>query len=260
VSDRRLSLLIATLASIAACADDRADATHQQARSSHSATVDASKDVTAGTIRGRAIFEGIPPSPPPVLLGAQDGCGSLRESAPFEKLIVREGGVANVLIRVKRGLPAGQSWPTQSEPVVLDQRGCVFEPHVLVARVGAPVSLRNSDPLSHNVHVRPSNPANEAVNLTLAPSAKESALLFAAPELAIPVRCDIHPWMQAVLHVVEDPFYALSDANGAFELRGLPAGEYELEACHEWLGRFTFSVPLSEAEGAEVLVRMSAPN
>lgn len=217
-------------------------------------------DVAAGTIRGRVIFEGIPPSPSPVLLGAQDGCGSLRESAPFEKLIVREGGVANVLLRVKRGLPAGQSWPTPSEPVVLDQRGCVFEPHVLVARVGAPVSLRNSDPLSHNVHVRPSNPANDAVNLTLAPSAKESALLFAVPELAIPVRCDIHPWMQAVLHVVEDPFYALSGANGAFELRGLSAGEYELEACHEWLGRFTFSVQLSEAEGAEVLVRMSAPN
>lgn len=254
------ALSVAFLASVVACDGDRLSSPKSQSRASHSAVVNASTQLPAGELHGRVLFDGVPPSPPPILLGAQDGCGSLRESAPFEKLIVRDGGVANVLVRVKRGLPSGQSWAAPSEPVVLDQRGCIFEPHVLVARVGQPVRLRNSDPLSHNVNVRPSNPANDAANLTLAPSAQESTMSFSASELALPVRCDIHPWMQAVLHIVEDPFFALSGPEGRFVLRGLPPGDYELEAAHEWLGRFTFSVQLGTASGAEVTVRMSAPN
>lgn len=170
-----------------------------------------------------------------------------------------EGRIANVLVRVKSGLSPDARWDAPSEPVLLDQQGCVFVPHVIALRSGQALQVRNSDPLVHNVNVRPTRPRNDASNRSLAPHSNDLTLVFDAPETGIPLRCDIHPWMQASVHVLEHPFFALTRADGSFEIAGLPPGAYEFELVHEWLGKHTFEARLDEASGIEASLTLALP-
>lgn len=221
--------------------------------------VRASDALAAGVVRGIVELLGEAPPRRPVLAGASDGCGTLASQALSETLVVEGGRIANVLVRVKSGLPPGSAWPVPAAPVVLDQRGCIYQPHVVVVRAGQTLLVRNSDPLLHNVNARPARGGNEAFNRNHAPGTAELELQFPQPETAIPFRCDVHPWMAAYVHVLEHPFFALSGPDGTFELSGLPPGEYELEAVHEWLGRQTFRVELGTQRGVEVELRFRVP-
>lgn len=218
--------------------------------------VAGSDEVPAGTLRGHVHLIGVAPTLPPIALGASDGCGALRTTAPTERLLVNEGRVANVLLRVKSGPPFAME-PVPTELVVLDQKGCVFEPHVVVVRVGQPLAVHNSDPLVHNVHVQ--SRRNENSNRTLGPGTTDHRLVFTTAESSIPVRCDIHPWMQAFVHVVDSPHFALTGNDGTFELRGLTPGEYEFELIHEWLGRFSFRATVDAARGLDASLGLRIP-
>jgi hypothetical protein len=220
--------------------------------------VEIDAQVDAGTIRGRVVFVGEAPPPRPIAMGGTDACG--RAPAVWsETLVIGNEGIANVLVRVKSDLGVAR-WPESTEPAVIDQRGCVFVPHVVALRTGQPLHVRNGDPTTHNVNGRPQRAGNEAFNKSHAPGADELVVAFAEPELAIPLRCDVHPWMQAWVHVLEHPFFGLSDARGAFEIGGLPPGRYELEALHEWLGRKTFEVVLDGKSGARVTCAFGPPS
>jgi plastocyanin len=246
------------LLSLVACRDSEPE--NKAPSSNRSAvSVEATKSSAVGTIRGRVLLDGVAPVAPPILLGATDGCGSLRAAAPAEKLVVNEGGIANVLVRVKSGLPPDARWDVPAEPVVLDQQGCVFVPHVVALRVGQALNVRNSDPLVHNVNVRPARQRNDASNRSLAPGSTDLRLVFDAPEAAIPLRCDIHPWMQAYVHIVEHPFFAVTRADGSFEIPGLSPGTYEIELVHEWLGKHAFEARLDDSSGVEARLTLSLP-
>lgn len=249
---------LALLCGLVACSDSE-PALSPRPASRAPVAVESSPAIRADVLRGRVLLEGVAPQAPPILLGAADGCGALRESAPAEKLLVSDGGVANTLVRVKSGLPADARWDVPEDAVVLDQQGCVFVPHVVALRVGQALNVRNSDPLVHNVNVRPSRPRNEASNRSLAPRSTDLRLEFDAPETLIPLRCDIHPWMQAYVHVVEHPYFALTGADGSFEIAGLPPGTYELEVVHEWLGKHEFDVRLDGTSGVSASVRLALP-
>jgi len=249
-----------TLALFMAAGCDRATPTGERTTGArHGATASASAEIPASVVRGEVLLEGVAPVAPPILLGAADGCGSLRASAPAEKLLVSGGRIANVLVRVKSGPAPEQPWAVPTEPVLLDQRGCVFEPHVVAVRAGQPLHIRNSDPLLHNVNVRPSRARNDASNRSLGPRSSELEFVFPAAEAAIAVRCDIHPWMQAYVHVLDTPHFALTGADGSFELSGLAPGKYELEVVHEWLGKHAFEVALDPASGTRVTVTLALP-
>ncbi|NUP96171.1 MAG: hypothetical protein HUU28_08415 [Planctomycetaceae bacterium] len=252
---RRLAVL--TLAfGLVSCGNEPApDSTPKPAPSTVFVVAD-SDAVPAGTLRGHVHLIGEAPVLPPLALGASDGCGTLRTTAPTERLLVSEGRVANVLLRVKSGPPLA-SVPVPTESVVLDQKGCVFEPHVVVVRTGQPLAVHNSDPLVHNVHVQ--SRRNENSNRTLGPGTVDHQIVFTSPEISIPVRCDIHPWMQAFVHVVETPHFALTGADGTFELRGLVPGDYEFELTHEWLGRFSFRATLGAGRGLEAQLGLRVP-
>lgn len=242
---------------LVSCGDEPAP-TPEPARAATTFVVADSDAVAPGTLRGHVHLIGEAPTLPPVALGASDGCGTLRSTAPSERLIVHDARIANVLLRVKDG-PAAADALVPSEPVVLDQKGCVFEPHVVVVRVGQPLALHNSDPLVHNVNVRAKR--NESSNRSVAPGAKDLQLVFGSAESSIPVRCDIHPWMQAIVHVVDTPQFALTGSDGTFELRGLAPGDYEFELVHEWLGRFSFRATMRSDRGLDATlgVRVPAP-
>ena len=131
--------------------------------------------------------------------------------------------------------------------VVLDQRGCKYHPHVFGVQVGQPVTILNSDPTLHNVHAVPK--ANTEFNFGQSSKGMKTTRIFDKPEVMVPFRCDVHGWMAAYGGVVSHPFFAVSKADGSFEIKGLPAGTYTIEVWHERLGTQTQTVKVDGKAG-----------
>lgn len=186
-----------------------------------------------GSLKGKIVYGGtFTPLPSLYAKGAaskdNEVCGL--EAAPNESILVKDGGLANVFIWLDK-VPKGVEIPESStEPVIFDQKYCVFKPHALIARAGQTVRVLNSDPVLHNTHTKPlkSNPFNESVDQ------KGAEFKYKNPEKSpFPVVCDIHPWMVAYHLVLNHPFAAVSGEDGTFEIPSLPAGKLELKLWHE---------------------------
>jgi hypothetical protein len=211
-----------------------------------------------GTVRGVVELRGEAPPRRPIVMSGTPECSG-HPTPPLSETVVAEGGkLSNVLVTVKEGLPRDASWPEPGEPALLDQKGCLYVPHVLALRAGQPLRVRNSDPTTHNVNAKPTRSGNEGFNRSQAPGASDVEVVFPRAESAIRLGCDVHPWMGAWVHVVDHPFFDVSDGRGEFELLGLPPGRYRLEAQHESLGRQTFEVELGPSGGASVRLTFSA--
>jgi plastocyanin len=165
-----------------------------------------------------------------------------------EVLLVGAGNaLQNVFVYVKDGL-GNRTFPAPTTAVVLDQRGCKYLPHVFGVQVGQPVQILNSDPTLHNVHAVPKT--NAEFNFGQPTKGMQSTRTFDKPEVMVPFRCDVHGWMSAYAGVLPHPFFAVSKADGSFEIKGLPAGSYTIEAWHERLGTMTQKVTVEGAAPA----------
>lgn len=158
-------------------------------------------------------------------------CG---EGAADESLLVSEGGLANVVVRLL--VPGASAAP---RTVALDQRGCRFLPHVLAAPAGSTVELLNGDPILHGVHGW--RGVSTAFDVPMALQGQRRTAALSRPGV-IQVGCDVHGWMSAWIVVVDGPWFAVSDARGRFTVAGVPAGTYPVVAWHERLGERTASV------------------
>ncbi len=192
---------------------------------------------TAGSVSGTIRFEGKTPTPIVIDMAQDPACGEGSKTPNMtEQYIVHDGRLANVFVYVKDGLGNRIYMPAKA-PVVLDQKGCRYIPHVIGAMVGQPVEFRNSDRTMHNIHiVPPGSDDNTGFDISQAPMAGTEQHIFRNAGLMIPVRCNNHPWMEAFLNVVKSPFFAVSNAEGTYEIQGLPPGTYTLVAVHEKLG------------------------
>ena len=160
--------------------------------------------------------------------------------ATTERLLVGPNqGLQNVFVYVKDGLGA-RTYATPTTPVMLDQKGCRYIPHVFGVQVGQTIQVSNSDPALHNVHAIPK--ANREFNLSQPPKVPPAPRVFTTPEIGVPFRCDVHGWMTAFANVVAHPFFAVTREDGSFEIKGLPPGSYTIEAWHEELGTQTLPV------------------
>jgi plastocyanin len=188
-----------------------------------------------GVLHGKALFQGEAPRRRKVDMGSDPACHALHsEALRDESMIVGEKGeLANVFVWVSKGLE-GKSFPVPAEPAVLDQKGCCYQPHVLGMRVGQKLVVRNSDPVTHNVHSFAKK--NKAFNQSQQSGGKDLEHVFEKEEVLMQIKCDIHGWMSTYVGVVEHPFFAVTGADGGFRLEGLPPGEYTLSARHEVLG------------------------
>lgn len=159
-------------------------------------------------------------------------CACLHETTPkADNLVVgSDGGVKWAIVRVTKGLE-GKTFAPPAEPVKLDQKGCVYAPHVVAAMTGQPVEFRNSDPMLHNIHGLPFD--NREFNFAQQGGAAD-VRKFPKPEI-FKVKCDVHPWMGAWIGVFEHPYFAVTDDGGRFAIKNLPAGKYTLEVWHEGL-------------------------
>ena len=206
----------------------------------------------AGSVTGKVAFEGQAPEMKPVSLSADAACAAMHKDKPVlsEVLVLGEGqAMANVMVAVTGGIPQ-KEFPQPTEPVVLSQKGCRYEPHVFGIRVGQTLKVLNPDGILHNVHSTPKT--NTALNKAMPKDMTEIETRFDKPEELFPFKCDIHPWMQAYCAVFAHPFFSVTASDGKFEISGLDPGEYEITAWHERLGAKKAKVTVA-ADGAATL-------
>src|SRR5687767_14580242 len=204
---------------------------------------------TAGAVTGVVKFEGTPPAAEPISMSSDPYCEK-QPANKTEAVVVGEGsGLQNVFVYVKDGL-GDRVFPVPSTPVVLDQKGCRYTPHVLGIRIGQSLELLSSDNTLHNIHAVPEQ--NREFNRALQLAGMKHTHTFSTKEVMVPFKCDVHKWMNAYVGVLDHPFYAVTAGNGRFELKGLPPGTYTVEAWHEKLGTRTQSVTIGEKQTSDV--------
>jgi plastocyanin len=203
----------------------------------------------AGSVTGTITYDDKVPPPgagpfAPIKMDADPACQAKHsEPVPIGLLVLGSGNtLGNIFVQVKNP-PAGDHKPPAT-PAVVDQNGCVYHPHVLGLLVGQKLQFKNSDGILHNVHGLPK--VNREFNIGMPPTLKEKSVELGNPEPLFKVKCDVHPWMNAYVAVMGHPFFAVTGADGKYEIDGLPAGTYEIELWHERLGTRTESVTVGD--------------
>jgi plastocyanin len=187
-------------------------------------------------ILGVVHFNGRAPRPRPIAMDADAYCMSAHADAlPLDDhiLVNADKTIQNVFVYVKDGLPAGQTFdiPADKQHPLLTQTGCMYEPHVVGMVAGQHLKILNNDNTLHNVQVSPKN--NPVFNEAMPVQGMTLDKPFNKPDPTVMFKCAVHPWMTAYVHVMANPFFAVSDVQGRFEIEGLPAGTYTLEALQE---------------------------
>lgn len=172
-----------------------------------------------------------------------------------DELLVKEGAVQNSFVYIKSGLES-HSFTPPTEPVLMDNKACIYVPRVMGAQVNQPVILQNSDATLHNVHSY--GKANKSFNLGLPFQGMKQTKKFTAPEVMVTMKCDVHPWMLGYIGVLEHPYFAVTSEDGTFELKNLPPGEYVVEAWHEKLGVQSQTVRIEPREAKEIVFNYPA--
>lgn len=235
-------LMTAALLLSAACGSKPAagpEAKKEEAKAPEYFKVDPA---TASDIKGSVKLAGKAPALKKISMDAEEECQKMNKQPVFDKAVeVNNGKLANVFVYVKSGLE-GKAFEPATEAVVLEQKGCQFVPRVMALRTGQTIAVRNSDPVTHNVHPMPRS--NRDWNQSQAAGAPDLKRKFTVPEVMIPVKCNVHAWMKGYIAVLDHPYFAISANDGEFSLKGLPPGQYTIAAWHESFGEKTEQVTL----------------
>jgi len=206
----------------------------------------------AGDLTGKVTLKGTPPAEKEITPLKEDAnCGKLVSAAPkTTHFVVGAGGeLANTVIIVK-GVPGAKSTGASAAPAVMDQKSCLYVPHILAVQTGQKITVKNSDPVMHNVHTPPAaGTGGQDFNMAQFANGADLNLSFDKPENFVRFKCDVHPWMFAYVTVVDHPYYAVSGADGTFKISNVPAGKYTVEALHRKGGTVTQEVEITDAGG-----------
>jgi hypothetical protein len=212
-----------------------------------------------GTLKGKVTLKG--DAPPPKELAPKGGASKdptvCAKDAPIlsERLVVDAGskGVKNVLVYIPKPTAVSDEAKkaAQSAQIVFDQEKCTFVPHVLAVMTGTNLELKNSDPVSHNINSRLRNngfnsvvPASQALPRSISEPERQPGELT----------CDIHPWMKAYWMVLDNPYFAVTDAQGNFEIKNVPAGSQKVVVWQEAVAPNGF---LTAASGDAIDIKAS---
>jgi hypothetical protein len=251
----RLSSVLIMSMAMAACggAEQSAESTAPAASQTQAPTDTADGP---GVIVGTITFDGDAPAPRPLQMDSDPRCVAEAGATSDVLVVGPDNGLQNVFVYVKDGL-GDRRYPIPTEPVHLDQQGCRYVPHVFGVQVGQPVLIANSDPTLHNVNANPKE--NRPFNFGQVPKTPAVTRIFENQEIGLPFRCDVHSWMHAYAGVVTHPFFAVTNADGTFEIKGLPPGTYTIEMWHERLGTETQSVTVDGQTPGQIRAAFKSP-
>ncbi len=197
--------------------------------------------VTAGDITGTVTLTGTPPAEKGIAPLKDDAiCGQFYKDMPMTRFYVVGANkeLADVIVLLK-GVPS-KAADASAAPVVLDQKHCLYMPQILALQTGQKLLVKNSDPAPvamHNVHINPIAEANKdanagKLNAAQMAGAADLTYTFPAAENFQKFQCDVHSWMFAWITVVDSPYFAVTDKDGKFAIKNVPAGTYKIAALH----------------------------
>jgi plastocyanin len=201
---------------------------------------------TVSSVAGKVRFTGELPKAGHINMSSDPSCSKQHAGGiTSEDFVVGSNStLGNVVVFISAGL-GNRTFDVPTEPVVVQQKGCMYEPHVVGVRANQKVAVVNSDSTTHNIHPVPSN--NREWNKA-EPAGTTFEETFAREEIAIPIKCNVHPWMRSYIAVFKHPYFSVTGKDGSFDLSNLPPGEYTVEAWHEKLGTVTQKITLAAGE------------
>ena len=222
------------------------------AGSSVAAEYEAGAVQNGGTIKGKVVFRGNVPTKTVLPTKDKEVCGGPRK----EPLVVAGPGgeTKDVVVHLKE-VAKGKAWPAgagQAKKPEINNRKCIFEPHVQVVRTG-PIDVVNSDPVLHNTHGYYGK--NTAFNVALPTQGGRVTKSLRRPGV-VRVDCDAHGWMEGWTYVVANPYYALTGADGTFSISDVPPGNYTMVVWQEYVGTVEMPVTVKAKETVEVPVEL----
>jgi plastocyanin len=187
-------------------------------------------------VTGKVTLTGEPPEMKVIDMSATPECAALHPDPVTEQTVIvgDKGELKNVVVSIKKTADLKVAVPTA--PAVLDQKACMYEPHVLAMMAGQDLVLKNSDTFLHNVHSQ--STVNEPFNVGMPFKDTHGVKVDPAPTKpeTFKVKCDVHPWMTAWIAVFDHPYFAVTSDDGTFTIKNLPDGTYTLQAWHELYG------------------------
>jgi len=201
---------------------------------------------SGASVVGKVKFTGQLPQPAHVSMNSDPSCAKLHPGPAMSQdfLAGSDNSLGNVIVFISDGL-AGRTFDVPAEAVTFEQKGCEYAPHVVALRANQKLKMVNSDNTTHNIHPLPTN--NREWNKA-EPAGSTMEESFPREEIAIPVKCNVHPWMKSYVAVFKHPFFAVTGKDGSFQLPNLPPGDYTIEAWHEKLGTMTQKITVTDGQ------------
>jgi hypothetical protein len=201
--------------------------------------LDPAKVTNGGTITGKISLDGTPPAAKPVEMSSKPECMQAHGGNPplADNLIVgADKGLKDCFVYIKKGLESYKFEPP-ADPAVIDQKGCMYVPHVFGMMVQQDLKILNSDPFLHNIKVNDNNPFN--LSQVSGAQAEIKKKWFKREQVPVTVQCDVHSWMRSYACVIRHPYFAVTKEDGKFEIKNLPPGKYTLAVWHEPVPKLT---------------------
>lgn len=214
----------------------------------------AATSLSAAEISGKVKLKGTPPAE--ISIQMDDACGKLQPKPPTTRhyVVGADSGLGNVFVWIKEGAKPA---PAKGESPVLDQSACMYQPYVMGVQTGQKFKIKNSDDTLHNVHAMPK--ANKEFNFGQPVKGMVTEKSFDQAEVLVKFKCDVHPWMFAYVGVVDHPYWAITDKDGNFSIKDVPAGDYTVEAFHLKAGKAEQKVNVTDSKTIEFTLEVPTP-
>ncbi|RIK62966.1 MAG: hypothetical protein DCC65_16630 [Planctomycetota bacterium] len=233
---------------VAAAQPDGSQAGSSRRRRGRATTYKVIEVKDGGVVTGTVQYMGVVPKPRKIhVVKDHETCKQHPVEVPLMR-VDAEHRVGEAVVYLA-DISAGKDWPKSDAKSTIDQKTCEFHPHVQVVRAKSPVEIVNSDPVAHNINA--SQRIFTLFNILQPQQGMKATQQFERPGL-VNLKCNVHDWMQAYVHVAVHPYIVVTGDDGSFRLEGVPPGKYQLGVWQEYLGEQIFDVEVKPGETTQM--------